>query len=244
MKSPKILLREYQSTLFIPKVVKDVNIQWPADFWIITACNPYSSGDRDGDLAATKQLRRELSQSGCWKVSLSAVSADWTHMEKSFAVSGLNREQMIALGAKYKQNALFHVVKDTLSIVSCNDGDEIIAGVFSERLRAMTERPGFRIYVVRLSDEVLQVKRFRDANPNYKPGKSCFYVGMTGRTPEERLAQHRAGYKSCSLVKNYGRHLAKKKFENIPLLNYSDAQRMEISHAEELRLKGFAVWQK
>ena len=244
MKRPKAILPEYLTTLFIPKTQEDEVTQWPAECWIITACNPYSAGDRDGDDAAMKSLRRELSRSECWKLALTAMSPDWGHIEKSFAVTGLGREDVLALGLKYGQNAVFHVVKDRLSVVACEDGQEVAAGAFRERLRTTLDRPAFRIYVVRLSNEVLQVKRFRDANPGYKPGKPCYYVGMTGRTPDERFAQHLAGYKSCTLVRKYGQHLARKKFEEIPLLCHADAVQMEVSHAEALRAQGCAVWQR
>ena len=244
MKRPKAILPEYLTTLFIPKTQEDEVTQWPAEFWIITACNPYSAGDRDGDDAAMKSLRRELSRSECWKLALTAMSPDWVHSEKSFAVSGLSREDVLALGLKYGQNAVFHVVKDRLSVVACEGGQEVAAAAFRERLRTTADRPAFRIYVVRLSNEVLGVKRFRDANPGYKPGKPCYYVGMTGRTPDERFAQHLEGYKSCALVKKYGQHLARKKFEGIPLLCHADAVQMEVSHAEALRAQGCAVWQK
>ena len=33
-------------------------------------------------------------------------------------------------------------------------------------------------------------------------------------------------------------------YEDIPLLPYSEAQKMEVSRAEALREKGYAVWQK
>lgn len=244
MKRPKAILPEYLTTLFIPKTREDEVPQWPAEFWIITACNPYSAGDRDGDQVAMKRLRRELNQSECWKLVLTAVSPDWAHSEKSYAVNGLGREDVLALGLKYGQNAVFHVVKDRLSIVACNGGQEVAAGTFRERLRITADRPAFRIYVVRLSNEVLKVKRFRDANPGYKLGKPCYYVGMTGRTLDERFAQHLDGYKSCALVRKYGQHLARKKFEGIPLLCHADAVQMEVSHAEALRADGCAVWQR
>jgi hypothetical protein len=244
MKRPKAILPEYLTTLFIPKTREDEVPQWPDEFWIITACNPYSAGDRDGDEAAMKRLRRELNQSECWKLMLTAVSPDWTHSEKSYAVNGLGGEDVLALGLKYGQNAVFHVVKNRLSIVACNGGQEVAAGAFRERLRITADRPAFRIYVVRLSNDVLKVKRFRDANPGYKLGKPCYYVGMTGRTPDERFAQHLDGYKSCALVRKYGQHLARKKFEGIPLLCHADAVQMEVSHAEALRADGCAVWQR
>jgi hypothetical protein len=238
------ILSEYYSTYFIPKNKKDEVVEWPSKFWILTACNPYSSSNRDGDRLAMKSLRRELSSAGHWKLSLTAISADWSHCEKSFAVGSISKKEALSLGKKYHQNAIFLVEKNQLSVISCESGKEEKVGDFYERLRVTADRPAFRIYVIRLSSEVHKVKRFRDANPNYIPGKPCYYVGMTGRTPKERFEQHLAGYKSCSLVKKYGQHLAKKKLEGIPLLCHADAVRMEVSHAENLRAKGFAVWQK
>ncbi|MEY3395663.1 MAG: hypothetical protein RL346_1899 [Verrucomicrobiota bacterium] len=244
MKPSKAILPEYLTTRFVHNIREDEDRQWPSEFWIITACNPHSAGEREGDDASTKRLRKELSRLGCWKLALTAVSQDWAHSEKSFAVKGLSREEVLALGLKYGQNAVFHVVGDRLSVVACEGGEEVEAGQFRERLRTSLDRPAFRIYVVRLSDEVLQVKRFRAANPNYKRGKPCYYVGMTGRTPDERFAQHLEGYKSCSLVRKFGQHLARKKFEGIPPLCHAEAVKMEVSHAEALRAQGHAVWQK
>lgn len=83
--------------------------------------------------------------------------------------------------------------------------------------------------MVRLNDSVLKVKPL-EANPNHKPGKPCYYVGMTSLSPEER-------------VKYYGLHLARKKFESIPPLSLSDAIAMEVEYADYLRSRGYAVWQ-
>ncbi len=191
-----------------------------------------------------RDLRKELSTAGHWKLSLTAISTDWSHREKSFAVGGLSKKEALSLGKKYHQNAIFLVEKNQLSVISCESGKEEKVGDYHKRLRVEKDRPAYQIYVICLSSEVLKVKRFREANPNYVTGKTCFYVGMTGRTPKERFEQHLAGYKSCSLVKKYGQHLAKKKFTGIPPLCHADAVQMEISHAENLRAKGYAVWQK
>lgn len=238
------ILSEYHATYFIPRKRKDAVIAWPSKFWILTACNPYSSSNREGDKLSTRELRRELSAAGYWKLPITAISADWSHWEKSFAVGNLSKKEALSLGKKYHQNAIFLVENNQLSVISCESGMEERIGDFRERLRVTADRLSFRIYVIRLPSEVLKVKRFRDANPNYIPGKPCYYVGMTGRTPKERFEQHLAGYKSCALVKKHGQHLAKKKFEGIPMLCHADAVQMEVSHAENLRAKGYAVWQK
>jgi hypothetical protein len=67
---------------------------------------------------------------------------------------------------------------------------------------------------------------------------------MTSCTAEERFDQHKRGYKACSLVKKFGLELATEKFANIHLLSFDDAKSKEVSHAEDLRRQGYAVWQK
>ena len=48
----------------------------------------------------------------------------------------------------------------------------------------------YSIYVIELKKEVLKHRKFKEANPNYIPGKPCVYVGYTSKTPEERYQQH------------------------------------------------------
>ena len=56
------------------------------------------------------------------------------------------------------------------------------------------------IYVIELDKEVLEKKKFRDANPDYKEGKPCVYVGMTSKTPEERFQLHKEGYRFLAIA--------------------------------------------
>lgn len=116
-------------------------------------------------------------------------------------------------------------------------------GQFSTRLYEPGDEPKYRIYVIRLNDEVLNVKRFREANPN-KPGKPCYYVGMTSRTVEERFSQHRAGHWDCSFVRDYGLYPGWKKFQALPLLSQGNAKLKEVEHADYLRSQAYAVWQR
>ena len=100
------------------------------------------------------------------------------------------------------------------------------------------------IYVIRLDEKVLEERKFMEHNPQYQSGKPCFYVGMTGRTPEIRFEQHKTGYKSNKYARKYGLWLAKKHFQKIPALKYEEAQKKEKSLAEDLRRRGYGVWQK
>jgi hypothetical protein len=49
------------------------------------------------------------------------------------------------------------------------------------------------VYVVELSQDVLNEPRFRRANPTYNLRKPCVYVGMTGLSPDERTVRQAQG---------------------------------------------------
>ena len=107
----------------------------------------------------------------------------------------------------------------------------------------MPNRPTRHIYVIRLSKLVLGKVRFVKANPNYDGRKQCLYVGLTGREPAVRFAQHKAGYKACSYAKKFGIDL-------LPSLgvrtrkSHAKALRIERELADRLRAEGYAVWQR
>jgi hypothetical protein len=90
---------------------------------------------------------------------------------------------------------------------------------------------------------VLNHAKFRDANPQHDPLKACVYVGMTGLTPEERLRNHKRGYKANSYVQRYGLKLLPNLFERYNPMTYQEASVREELLAERLRRQGFAVWQ-
>ena len=54
----------------------------------------------------------------------------------------------------------------------------------------------YNVYVVLLDPAVGRVRKVRAANPKRDRKKPCVYVGMTGLTPEERFANHKAGTKA------------------------------------------------
>lgn len=100
------------------------------------------------------------------------------------------------------------------------------------------------VYVVALDDAVLEDKAFLKANPNYKSGKPCLYVGMTHLTPDERFNNHKKGHRAARYVKKYGKYLRRKLYEKYNPLTSEDAATREKELAKELRRKGYAVWQK
>lgn len=100
------------------------------------------------------------------------------------------------------------------------------------------------VYVVELDKAVLKEPKFVEANPQYDASKECYYVGLTGLSPEERFDNHKEGYKSNKFVRKYGLRLCPMLYEEYNPLSYDDAVDMEAELASILRARGHAVWQK
>ncbi|MBT4435936.1 MAG: hypothetical protein HOD00_00185 [Gemmatimonadales bacterium] len=102
----------------------------------------------------------------------------------------------------------------------------------------------YRLYVARLKPQVLENRRYREANPHYIPGKPCVYVGATGRTRDERFEQHKTGYKANRFVKRFGTVLFEWAFSNTgEFERWADAVVAEEALAARYRSMGWAVWQ-
>ena len=99
------------------------------------------------------------------------------------------------------------------------------------------------VYVVLLDDKVLNERSFRKANPDFQFNKACLYVGMTGLTPELRLARHKAGIKGNRFVQAYGLKLVPQFYAVFNPMPLEAAQEMEVELAIGLREEGYAVWQ-
>lgn len=100
------------------------------------------------------------------------------------------------------------------------------------------------VYVVELDPAVLDLRLFHRANPDRDPARPLVYVGMTGTSPEERFAQHRAGVKAGrGIVRRFGVRLLPELYAHLNPLPYAAAAEMERDLAEELRGEGFGVWQ-
>ena len=78
-------------------------------------------------------------------------------------------------------------------------------------------------------------------NPN-GDGRAGYYVGMTGLTPEQRFANHKAGIKAAGVVKKYGERLVPKLYEHLNPMTFGAAQLMEVELAEDLRRRGYVVF--
>ena len=114
------------------------------------------------------------------------------------------------------------------------------------RIHTLTERTlHHSVYVIELPLAVAEDRKFLKQNPHYVTGQTCLYVGMTGKTPEERYQQHASGHKKAARpFKKYGVvALRKDLYEGINPLTYEDACSLEIKHADSLKCKGYGVWQ-
>jgi predicted GIY-YIG superfamily endonuclease len=110
----------------------------------------------------------------------------------------------------------------------------------------------YQVYVVELSKKVFTENwRFRAANPQFNGVLECLYVGMTSKTPQERLKQHKTGYinkkghkLSANIVQKYGRYLRPSLCEhlNTKPMKRQEALAMEEKLALDLRRQGYAVW--
>lgn len=129
----------------------------------------------------------------------------------------------------------------------------------------------YHLYVIELDYELTKNKRFMAKNPRYRNGNDCLYVGSTSHTCVCRFKQHqlhakknKLGYTCfCSgheefreFVRGggktrgsyypgvYGLRLRPDLyFPYNPLMDGTYAAAMEKQLADQLRLKGYAVWQ-
>ncbi len=110
-----------------------------------------------------------------------------------------------------------------------------------QRLRIDSTGHTHNVYVVLLDPAVGGFRQVQRDNPNRDPKKLCLYVGMTGLTPEQRFANHKAGVKAASIVKRYGIRLLSEFYAHLNPMPYAAALQMEHDLAEDLRRAGYTV---
>lgn len=100
------------------------------------------------------------------------------------------------------------------------------------------------VYVIKLDPQVLTKPAFVKANPNYKDGQPCVYVGMTGLDPDTRFDKHKSGIKANKYAKEFGERLMPELVDDLKQpMSFEDAKYLEVDTALRLRELGFAVWQ-
>ncbi len=123
----------YFNTRF--RLAGDEAPDWPEEFVIISAYA--TTGERwspDENAAADDALHGELRRRNVWIDYLTGYAPDRGHAEPSFAVN-LTLDDARALGRRFRQDAIFHVRGDDLSVTHCHDGSELVpVGSFRERV--------------------------------------------------------------------------------------------------------------
>ena len=99
------------------------------------------------------------------------------------------------------------------------------------------------VYVIELHKDVLYERRFVAANPRFDRFLPCVYVGSTGLTPEQRFENHKAGRRGNRFAQKYGLRLMPQVYAVFNPMPYRAALEMERELAQELRERGWAVWQ-
>ncbi|OGO17231.1 MAG: hypothetical protein A2Z15_06525 [Chloroflexi bacterium RBG_16_50_11] len=108
----------------------------------------------------------------------------------------------------------------------------------------MSDEFHYHVYVIELDLAVKNDVRFINENPNMQKGYPCYYVGITGLTPQQRFVNHKSGNKASRIVKKYGIQLVPELYQQFNPMSYELATRLEVIFAKILREKGCGVWQK
>jgi hypothetical protein len=104
------------------------------------------------------------------------------------------------------------------------------------RAAAPARRPERRyyVYVIELDDAV---------GPRRDPSHPSLYVGQSAVPPEERLRQHKQGYRSSRYVRNHGKFLRPRLYQRFnPMATREQAVAMERELARRLRNRGYTVY--
>jgi predicted GIY-YIG superfamily endonuclease len=92
----------------------------------------------------------------------------------------------------------------------------------------------YYVYVIELDDAV---------GPRRDPSHPSLYVGQSAVPPEERLRQHKQGYRSSRYVRNHGKFLRPRLYRRFnPMATREQAVAMERDLARRLRNRGYTVY--
>lgn len=110
---------------------------WPAEFVIVSAYATTGQQWTDAEnQAADRRLEAELASRGGWHCRVTGFSPATGHAEPSFAAD-ISLSEARQLGARFHQDAIYHVAGDRLSVVHCQGPAELVAvGPFRERVHA------------------------------------------------------------------------------------------------------------
>ena len=95
---------------------------WPADFAVITACDPDGlPATPEANLAVDAALEAELRAAGYRLHRITGGSVDGVHLEPGWGVP-IGLPGAVEFGRRYRQVAVFAVRAGRLALVDCEDG--------------------------------------------------------------------------------------------------------------------------
>ena len=123
---------EYYKTRFRTKEPK---IQFPEEFIIITAYpTTGETWDQSRINESDQKLEKELKLRKSWMLRIEGYSPETGHAEPGW-VTIMPLDEGRKLGLQFKQDAIFHVWKDVLSVIHCDPKGELVEiGSFRQRL--------------------------------------------------------------------------------------------------------------
>jgi hypothetical protein len=97
--------------------------------YVITADNPAGKVVPDDTNASARQrLTVRLHELGATYLVAAGGNADWTHVEPSFAVMGMTKDDARTLGREFGQEAIFGLSPTALTVISCDSAKEDVTG--------------------------------------------------------------------------------------------------------------------
>ena len=90
---------------------------------------------------ADQSLTAELRKRGCWIARVTGFSPKTGHSEPSWAAE-IPLDEACDLGMRYRQDAIYHVLGDILSVANCDSDRKLVpVGQFRQRIHGeSTER--------------------------------------------------------------------------------------------------------
>jgi hypothetical protein len=117
--------------------------EWPPEFVIITAYattgETWSRGENE---AADRRLREDLARRSAFFVRITGYSPTTGHGEPGWAAV-LPFDEACDLGLEFKQDAIYHVAANELSVTYCDERRALVpVGPFRERVDKAAEVSG------------------------------------------------------------------------------------------------------
>lgn len=141
------------------------------------------------------------------------------------------------------------VVYDNLIRVSEEEANQPLLDFLDmleqSKQRYCRERDRYNLYVIKLNSSVLNEYKFLVRNNESDRTKPCLYIGITGKSPEERYQNHIDGHRAANYVRKYHdaeSGLLKDFFDCLNPMPRETAVKMEKEFAEAFKKQGFPVW--